>query len=292
MNSITVSRNGKDTVLRIAEGVDARVYALYHRRDGTKFWRKDFRRISFPTDEIDININWAYSGSTCNSRITYNEPAAIALSSDKAACRMALREAGVPIPKTSVREEVLSGMHLPCICRTRRHQAGSGFKMAYTTKELFDAIREGYYYFSEEYKKEKEYRVHVAHGKVLVMQEKTPINESSRSNIIWNHAGGEFVFMPVAWSSMPIEVSRVAIDSVKAVGLDFGAVDVLYSDSEDDRAVVCEINTSPALADYTLGKYQKYFNWLLGSETKREHYDCSGFTVQKSFAIKNYQLEV
>ena len=287
---ILVSRNGKNTVREIVEGVDVDVYALYHLRRG-KQWKSGFVENVSSVPIADIRINWAYSGVSSPSAITYNKPSAIALSSDKPACRVALREAGVPIPRTMVKEEVLEDIQLPYVCRTAKHQAGSGFKMAYTTKDLFDAISEGYYYFSDEYRKKKEYRVHVAHGKVLIMQEKVPIHDDSRANIIWNHASGEFVFGIVGWNDMPVEVCKVALDGVKAVGLDFGAVDVLWSDEEDDRAVVCEINTSPALADYATYRYRRYFKWLLRSQEARPHYDYSEYTRPKSFAFKNFQLE-
>lgn len=291
MVKIIVGRNGKDTVRSIAEDLPSvDVFAKYYKRNGDTYWKKNWRRSSQPT-RSDVQINWAYAGSS-TADIVYNKGGQIALSSDKMAARQTLKEASVPIPWTYQLSEVIhQEVTFPLICRERKHQAGSNLIVAENYDDLFWAIRKGSDYFSVKYDKKKEFRVHVAHGKVLVLQEKVPLQEEFRASTIWNHAGGEFVFETVRWDDYDIDVCKVAVIAVKELGLDFGAVDVLYNDEASYKAVVCEVNTSPSLADYSLGRYKKYFKWLLRSDTRREWYNYEEWTRGKSYAFKNYQLE-
>jgi len=47
--------------------------------------------------------------------------------------------------------------------------------------------------------------------------------------------------------------------SVMALGLDFGAVDIVYNEN-DNKAYVLEINTAPGLSGTTLEKYVEVFS--------------------------------
>ena len=290
MNSIYVSRNGKDTVSTITEGIDVTVNALFHKKNGSKFWKEDGVRISSPKDSF-IRINWAYSGAGASSEVTYNKGGAITLSSDKARARTVLMEAGIKVPETYILGKVLDNKNYPLVARTRKHQAGQGFLVVNNDDELYDAIKAGFYYYSKLYNKEREFRVHVAHGKVLVYQEKTPVSESSRDEVIWNHANGEFTFETVSWEDYDVLICKESVAAVKALGLDYGAVDIMTSSTEENSVSITEVNTSPALSDYSGERYKKYFKWLLRSDTTREWFDSSEFTKGRSFAFKNFQLE-
>ena len=51
--------------------------------------------------------------------------------------------------------------------------------------------------------------------------------------------------------SLPDDARNQAIAAVRSLGLDFGAVDVLYRERED-KAFVLEVNTAPGLEGTTL----------------------------------------
>ncbi len=101
-------------------------------------------------------------------------------------------------------------------------------------------MRNGWY-ASDLIDKSAEYRVYVVNGKVATVAEKTPDDPSA---VAWNVAqGGRFDV--VRWGDWPLEVCRVAIESFKLSGLDFGGVDVMVD--REGRAYMIEINSAPSL---------------------------------------------
>ena len=110
--------------------------------------------------------------------------------------------------------------------------------------------------------KKQEYRVHVANGKVVDLQRKARRHDIADEDINWrirNHDNG-FIFARNELH-VPNQVSRQAILACKAIGLDFGAVDIIFNDRQQ-RAYVLEINTAPGLIGQTLEGYAERFkNW-------------------------------
>jgi len=104
--------------------------------------------------------------------------------------------------------------------------------------------------------KEKEYRVHVANGKVIDTQRK--IKDPDREVVTWkvrSHANG-FLF---ARNGIDPDHARdqLATAAVNALGLHFGAVDII----QDKAGVlyVLEINTAPGLEGQTVERYAEAF---------------------------------
>ena len=50
-------------------------------------------------------------------------------------------------------------------------------------------------------------------------------------------------------------MSKLAVDCVNHIGLDFGAVDIIYN-NRDDVCYLLEVNTAPGLQGTTLEKYK------------------------------------
>lgn len=108
--------------------------------------------------------------------------------------------------------------------------------------------------FWVKYKKKKsEFRVHVMGGKIIMVQQKVlrttdingnPLSKEQADFRIRNHANG-FIFQKYD-ITVPKEASDQALLAVSTVGLDFGAVDVIYNEFEG-KAYVLEINTAPGL---------------------------------------------
>lgn len=107
--------------------------------------------------------------------------------------------------------------------------------------------------------KKQEYRVHVANGMVVDLQRKARRRDVADEDINWrirNHDNG-FIFQRNDLV-VPPQVERQAVNACKAVGLDFGAVDIVFNDHQQ-KAFVLEINTAPGLTGSTLEGYVKRF---------------------------------
>ncbi len=76
------------------------------------------------------------------------------------------------------------------------------------------------------------------------------------------------------WSEIPRHLCPLAVDAVKIIELDFGAVDIMGypEDSRLPRFSICEINTAPRLEGYTAERYAQYFDWLIDGKMEREHF--------------------
>lgn len=295
--NIIVGRHGKSTVRNIVSAMQLQTstYQCFYKKNGTTFFRCNDNRLPrrYVPQLHGATIRWASCvlPDTDSNCIVYNKLSAISRSSNKRITRQVLKSNGIPIPETVYRNN-LNENFLPCIARPDHHYAGKDFYYCTTVQELQNAINHNCTYFSKPYPKTKEYRIHVAHGKILAIQEKTG-NDNFKSQHIWNHALSGFIFEVVPWKEYRVSLIRPAVDAVQCLGLDFGAVDVLSNptDASLPRHVVCEVNTSPSLADYLTTRYAKYFDWLLRSDTRREWYNYAEWSSGKSYSFKNIQLE-
>ncbi len=109
-------------------------------------------------------------------------------------------------------------------------------------------------------KKTHEYRVHILKGKVIDQQRKARRQDIADEDVNWqvrNHDNG-FIFMRegVDIVEAGLDQARYALD---ALGLDFGAVDLIYNQHED-KFYVLEVNTAPGLTGTTLERYTEAFN--------------------------------
>lgn len=211
--------------------------------------------------EADTIIRW---GSTAVSGADreINSREAIILASDKPEARRVLREAGLSVPVESETE-------FPVIARARRHRAGSGLWVCNSEADITDAKRNGAVYFSRFYPKTREIRVHVAGGKTLLVSEKEGGN---REEIVWNHSKTNFQLKHLhrhVWRENPMLMNAVreAKKAIAALGLDFGAVDIMLAPTDGQAPhVITEINTAPALSPLALSKYVTYFQGMLDNE--------------------------
>jgi len=138
-------------------------------------------------------------------------------------------------------------------CRTLLNASqGKGIVVAKTPDELVDAklytggiVAEG----------RKEFRVHVFKGKVLHTQQKRRRNgykeNENFSDLVRNLAGG-WIF-GIKDVEIADETKTTCINAVAALGLDFGAVDVLQT--PNGKGWVLEVNTACGLEGTTIGKY-------------------------------------
>ena len=117
--------------------------------------------------------------------------------------------------------------------------------------------------------KTEEYRVHVLNGKVVDVQRKARNSEVQDDDVNWqvrNHQNG-FIFMRegVTPESVPEQVIQESLKAVPALGLDFGAVDVIWNQNHD-KAYVLEVNASPGMTGTTLELYCDAFTAVARDE--------------------------
>lgn len=103
--------------------------------------------------------------------------------------------------------------------------------------------------------KNAEYRVHVVNGTVVDFSQKKK-REGMPPALVRNTANG-YVFTREG-VILPNGMAEDCIKAVDKLGLDFGAVDVVYN-RVDDRYVILEINTAPGIEGTTLTKYAQAF---------------------------------
>lgn len=141
------------------------------------------------------------------------------------------------------------------VCRTVLNgHSGDGIVIASRPDELVDAPL-----YVQYIPKKSEYRVHVMHGQVVDVQRKARDHSIPDDQVNWQIRNHKFGFVFVRDDNpedIPKNVLTNALDAVKMVGLDFGAVDVIYN-QKLGRATVLEINTAPGLTGTTLEGYVK-----------------------------------
>jgi glutathione synthase/RimK-type ligase-like ATP-grasp enzyme len=140
----------------------------------------------------------------------------------------------------------------PLLWRPRSHQAGQDMVVINSV----DEVRHATGYWSIILTKTNEYRVYVLFGKVIGVDEKIV---SDKTQLAWNHSqGGYFTVLP--WDSWPSKACWFSTKLASAIGLHFGAFDLIKSEG---RLYMLEVNTSPAMTTvYKSNLLHRAVNWL------------------------------
>jgi glutathione synthase/RimK-type ligase-like ATP-grasp enzyme len=175
--------------------------------------------------------------------LVLNKPAAIRNAIDKIASFQKLQESGVRVPEfTTTKPAAVNSLWF-----ARTNLRGSG-------GDGIVAIRQGDTVptaplYVKYIPKVKEYRLHVTKGRVIFAQEKkrkSNNDQTADQKLIRNHANG-WVFCPVDLVGISEEIKNAAVASCVALGLDFGAVDMVIG-KRDNLPYILEVNTAPGLA--------------------------------------------
>ena len=112
--------------------------------------------------------------------------------------------------------------------------------------------------YTKYFPKHEEYRVHVVKGQVIDYTQKKRRREGVPA-LVRNTANG-YVFTREG-VVLPQGMGDAAVKAVAKLGLDFGAVDVVYN-KNDNRFVILEINTAPGIEGTTLTRYAQAFEGM------------------------------
>jgi len=234
-------------------------------------------------------IRWGnrIEAETDKTTIVYNKSEAIAKATNKKLSRELFIAGKVRTPLLVIPQTV-KNEQFPIIARPSTHAKGKNFVILKNGAEFgthFTANEKSGWYYSEYINKEREFRVHCAHGKILAVMEKT----RGGDKIAWNRAVTGEPFTRLTQDAYPFSVCFQALKAVRTLGLDFAGVDVMLLGKE---GIVLEVNTSPTLnsSDHVSNQYAMYFDWLNRSEKRREHWDFTKFKQAESFSWKNFQL--
>lgn len=214
-------------------------------------------------------INWGHAGDApclanpvTGRADVLNHPNLVREATDKLLCFGALHQRGVSVPEFTTNRELASQWLIEnletVLARTRRGSHGRGIRTLNPGGVLEPA--EMYVKYK---KKRDEYRIHVFNGRIVDAQRKMRATNVPDDMLNWqirNYDNG-FIFGRENVNPPETVVSN-ALRAVEAVGLDFGAVDVIYN-AHYDQAFVLEINTAPGLQGTTLDRYTEAIRSML-----------------------------
>ena len=233
--------------------------------------------------ENNIIINWG-----CNSRpphipdnaIVINSFDAVAKATDKVAAFNCFLVNGVSSPSFTTDPDLALSFVRDGQCIIARTilngHGGAGIVIIENEEDFIEAPL-----YTKYIRKKSEWRIHVMGGGIIdatrkVLRPDYP-NKEAINWKIRNHDNG-FIFqrynsrvldddgLPTPEKYLlPNVVEKQAMNAVKALGLDFGAVDVVYNEKYN-MAFVLEVNTAPGLADGTAEIYADYFDWTVRRE--------------------------
>lgn len=272
-------------VIKNEYGVDARGILVRNGRAYDVHTRRRLRHVTIKPD--DMVVKFGSSVPTHDLGVRHALNTHVMEASVKPAARATLYREGIDIPEGYDILNPPPNPRWPVIGRPMTHFGGSDIWLCHSHEEVEAAERDGAWYFTQWYPKTKEYRVHCAHGKILAVYEKTIDNDG-----FGNFIGEPWSYIP--WNEYRKCFCRISLNAVRALGLDFGAVDVMTdpTDKSLPKSVVCEVNTAPGMHDspYTCDRYARYFIKIYLHQWP--HYRHEDFDRLRSLAWKNHQLEV
>lgn len=217
-------------------------------------------------------INWGSISDINTSGKVLNAPDSVKTATNKHVARLIMEQAGVPVV-------VFSGF--PAVARPPKTSMGKMFIVVNGKKEAGRSPRG--WSLTTIFPKEKEFRVHVFLGKVLLISDKN----ITGGQLIGNWHVNRKAWRVLKWDEFDPEMCRLSVLAVRCLGLHFGAVDIMVD--RDGNYAVCEVNTAPCLSEgeLSLSKYMMVFGAWIGGCDKEFNED---FKKGKSWAWKKKDL--
>ncbi len=206
--------------------------------------------------KVDTLLNWGSSNikRLIDADNILNEPDAVKLASNKLKSFQTFERARVStVPFTQSKELAkvwLFEEHTVVVRHKLNSHSGEDIELLEGDVDIPDAPL-----YTRYVKKTDEYRVHVFNGEVIFQQRKARKKDVADEKVDWkirNHGNG-FVFAHKD-VVVPDPCIVESITAIKALGLDFGAVDVGWN-KYTTTATVYEVNTAPGLEGSSLDAY-------------------------------------
>lgn len=196
-----------------------------------------------------------------------NRPSAVTIASNKLSAFVALKSAGIRIPEFTTNfaeaQRWLNNYNVVVERHELRGNSGDGIRIVTLSDDEMESQLQYAPLYTKFIPKTAEFRVHVFRGQVIDYIEKKKqleINRDGTFNKYISSINCGWVFSRTNVRDIP-EVRTLALKAVSALGLDFGAVDIVYADG---LPYVLEVNTAPGLSGITLVKYANAFRQFMG----------------------------
>lgn len=210
--------------------------------------------------------SWLGTASSRAVRIL-NNPSAVAVAGNKLSTFQALQRAGVSIPEFTTDRAVANNWLFDGEIVVERHNlrgsSGEGIRIVSMDDEDTEADIQSAPLYTKFIQKTAEYRVHIFNGQMIDYVQKKRVSSERRDDTFNPYISSMehgWVFTRTEVPEVP-SVIRLATQAVTALGLDFGAVDIM---TYEGRSYVLEVNTAPGLAGTTLVKYGNALRRLMG----------------------------
>ena len=204
-------------------------------------------------------LNWGSSQfkRAIAAPVVFNRPTNVAIAVNKLQSFNALK-GNASIPEFTESLEQAKKWLAEGVTIVERHKltghSGEGVRVVEPGQEL-----QGAPLYVKYIPKKHEYRIHVFRDKAFFVQRKARKNDVPDEDVNWKvrNLKGGFIY---ANQDVDVaeEAKQQAIISIKALGLDFGAVDIIYNEKHNQYYVL-EVNTACGLAGTTLDKYVEVF---------------------------------
>lgn len=202
-------------------------------------------------------VNWGkgvidpmYSG--CR---VINKPEAICRAVNKLSCFTQLKARNVPtVEWTTSRTEAaawLASRTKVCARTEVEGRDGSGLTLVGPTDGWTAPVLPIAPLYTKFVNARAEYRINVCNDRTVGVQLKVPTRDNANPDI--KTGGNGYGFRLLAESEIPHGIRPVARDAIRALGLDFGGVDLI--NTTDGRVLVLEVNTAPELTPAMVTAY-------------------------------------
>lgn len=215
------------------------------------------RRLKTTTGPGHLIINWGCSDyseyhSQFQGATIWNHPEHVRVAANKLLTFEQLNAFGVPVvcytPNKAIALAWLTEHDVVVRHKLRGH-SGDGIEIIKKGESELPSAP----LYTQYRPKKYEYRVHVMFGKVIDVTRK--IRDPDREPVSWqirSHQNG-FIFARANLKHKE-QVEPVAIEALQALGLEFGAVDIII-DEKSHEPLVLEVNTAAGLEGQTLQSY-------------------------------------
>jgi hypothetical protein len=205
-----------------------------------------------PAERPDIMIRWGSSDATMKPGRVVNKRRAVELATNKLLALQTMASAGVPTPRVWPADNDIR--HFPVVGRRTNHTQGRDIVLCLQSRDVGLARQAGCSHFTELLPKLTEFRVHCFGDEIIKLSEKILTNTDQYNPVIWNFETGFTFRQPQIQNPLLLGRARaVGLEAVKALGLDFGAADVVVA--EGGMVYCLEVNTGPSLQENTLDVY-------------------------------------
>lgn len=230
-----------NTALSLVQGLNGRLI----RREGSLY--------GYRTGDVVLNWGCSVRPVVLGGALVVNRPEQVRVATSKLATFRQLEASGVATLKWTCDPNAAKQFKEKIVARDKdRGAQGEGI----TVYKRGEDITKSHLFFTEYYRKEREFRIHVFNGQVIFQQEKLKKNGvgDDYDKYVRSHGRGWcFAFHHLTGNPVPEVVRSLAIQAVHALTLDFGAVDIGWNSKSEP--VVFEVNTAPGLEETSLAKY-------------------------------------